>query len=816
MRLLSPLLAALAEAAAPLRTSMPVAAEFFGMHSGYLSSSWPNISFGSMACAPGVHWNTIEKARGVYDFTQIDRWIAANKQHGGRTNLAWMYWIGTAPWAASSSGDPPTDLEVTAACLAPLAGVVTTNCMFKEFLTATLDHVCTGTAPHKTCAIPNWELHNEVNGGDDNWSGTYAQLVTMDADAVAIIKGQCSACRVTTSNVAGGGTGWHARNLTSPEAFDFLAAYLAEWMRQGRQMPDVIAWHPYSSRNDVSPAPFPETFVGSNCSSFGPTPNAHCDYTIVDQIRKLRAIADAHGMAGKPIWGTEGGYGKNSQVWGGPDRAPTAQSDLRGAYAARWWILQASAGIERTYWYAWDEQCWGTQLGDGKPASSCGGEVSPVGLTSVGVAQQTIFQWLVGHSFSTPCSNQAADANVWSCDITGSSSYAGRIVWNTRGPSSYAVPKQFVRQRNLNGMVMSISNHSVQIGVTPILLESRMPHKSDDASPSRPRVVGWTSFNSCGPHLCPNQTQQIAHIVHHADVIDAIMPTLDGTGPRGMANTSACTWSPPGAKGAVAASFRFGIGPLSAAAREPLGCRDGSGRCLCVPKPESLVHEWSDPIRAAGVEILPVIVGAPRIWPVSGDPFLDDAVSVARRFGFDGWSLDVEYANTNWTAYADFVVLFRAHLTAHNLRLSLASSPTQCTAPDPDSYCLRWNTSAFEPIARGGATILTMDTYYMTEPLHTMLSTRIRNWQQVVHPELLSIGFGAIYFKSEPVASQVINESVAICHNLGVQEIALWELSAGLGSNHPQGCAGWTGPCDPNATWPAESWWPALRAFKAA
>jgi hypothetical protein len=86
----------------------------------------------------------------------------------------------------------------------------------------------------------------------------------------------------------------------------------------------------------------------------------------------------------------------------------------------------------------------------------------------------------------------------------------------------------------------------------------------------------------------------------------------------------------------------------------------------------------------------------------------------------------------------------------------------------------------------------------------------------VVHPELLSIGFGAIYFKSEPVASQVINESVAICHNLGVQEIALWELSTGLGSNHPQGCAGWAGPCDPNATWPAESWWLALRAFKAA
>ena len=45
---------------------------------------------------------------------------------------------------------------------------------------------------------------------------------------------------------------------------------------------------------------------------------------------------------------------------------------------------------------------------------------------------------------------------------------------------------------------------------------------------------------------------------------------------------------------------------------------DGSGRYLCVPYPDALVKAWADPLRKAGVAVMPGIKGWPDVWPVAG------------------------------------------------------------------------------------------------------------------------------------------------------------------------------------------------------
>ena len=430
-----------------------VTPQFFGQHWSTIPE-WPSISFGAGKFGPGIEWNTIEPSQGTYKFGSLDSWIVANALAGHQQDMTFMYAAIHTPSWAGGTGHRTSDLYTTLpnGCLyPPLKGAMITDCSLKEYLTAVLDHVCTGTAPHKTCSFTSWELHNEVNANDTEWIDSYADLAQMDADALATIKGQCESCIVLGANVSAGGDGSHAAGNTSPEWDTFLIAYLAAWP-DGAQMPDALSWHPYPSRDNLVNIPFPETYAGSDCPAGAPNPV--CRQTVVDQIQRIRQIADAvPGMAGKPIWATEGGFVNTELV----NANPTTQSELRAAYVARYLLALASGGVAREFWYEWEDPTWGSEWDGGH-------------ITSVGIANQQVYDWLVGNSLAGPCSN-GGSGTVWTCSLTGPGGLVGSIVWDTAGTSTYAVPAEYLYWRDLTGPTKHpVSGTTYQIGISPILL----------------------------------------------------------------------------------------------------------------------------------------------------------------------------------------------------------------------------------------------------------------------------------------------------------------------------------------------------------
>jgi hypothetical protein len=171
----------------------------------------------------------------------------------------------------------------------------------------------------------------------------------------------------------------------------------------------------------------------------------------------MRSIMQ-NGMAGKPVWTTEGGWGTNGEM-----RDPDAQA----AYIARWLILQASAGVQRAYWYMWDmgsdPQAWGG-LWDAER-----------GTYKAGVAYGQVYWWLVGSRFTKSCS---ADHDLWTCDLVRGDGSPARIVWNSSRSYDagvtwkYTAGAPFTEVRDLDGRELAISGGAVSIGSKPVLLES--------------------------------------------------------------------------------------------------------------------------------------------------------------------------------------------------------------------------------------------------------------------------------------------------------------------------------------------------------
>jgi hypothetical protein len=448
----------------------PIQPTFFGMHINRLSTPWPQVPFGSLRMLGNLTtWYHLEgEGRNRYDWRMLDNWLNASRAH----NVDVIYTFSRTPaWAARNAHStcgpnrneadcsPPSDLTTSASCQGPLQGTVTTDCFFKEFVTSLLDHVCSGKAPNKSCRIVAFTCWNEPNL-DGFWIGTYAESAKMCSDMVHIVKDLCKDCVTLTPDISAATTGDTKDNGDSRSYDEWFKNFLIAYRQYGNY-PDAGAFHPYAARtHGINPAPFPETFAGSGCPRASPSPV--CPDTLLGKIETLRSLMNQNGMAGKPLWATEGGWGTNGEM---PD------PDAQAAYVARWLILQASAGVQRTYWYMWDmgkdPQAWGG-LWD---ASS--------GIYKAGIAYGQVYYWLVGATFTKPCSG---DHDVWTCDLALPGGGQRRIVWNssrsydTQVTWKYNVDTPFTRFRDLNGNESVISGGSVAIGSKPILLESSDPH----------------------------------------------------------------------------------------------------------------------------------------------------------------------------------------------------------------------------------------------------------------------------------------------------------------------------------------------------
>lgn len=270
------------------------------------------------------------------------------------------------------------------------------------------DDYVTAIASHTGERITYWELWNEPQD-PDYYCGDPRTLVTMAQHAYRIIKSINPAAQVMTPAAsAAGGPGW-------------LGRYLSEG---GGDYADIISFHGY-------------------CNSQAESINS-----VVSQYRDVIA---AHGQSSKPLWDTEAD-------WAGDSDDVLEGSANRAAFMAKYYLLQWSDGVVRFVWYAYDGGTWGGLWN------------AETGADSDAAAYGIIQQWMAGALMSSRCAADSAD--TWTCALSRPGGYRALVVWNSTQAQTYKVPQEYTEVRDLAGNVRPFAGGSLQVGDSPILIET--------------------------------------------------------------------------------------------------------------------------------------------------------------------------------------------------------------------------------------------------------------------------------------------------------------------------------------------------------
>lgn len=260
--------------------------------------------------------------------------------------------------------------------------------------------------------IRNYEIWNEPNL-KQYWTGTTKELVNLAHEASRILRDIDPSVTIVGPSATDRETG---------------PAWLDEYLSAGGGIYlDAIAHHLY-----VFPSP----------------PEALVPFT-----RHVRQVMAKHGMSNKPLWNSELG-------WALPK---VFSSDIEAAgYLARAYVLNWVGGVQRCYWYAWDNQEWATLWLTEEDSTT---------LKPAAIAYREIENWLTGARI---ISFLVDSANTSICQLTRGDTYTARIVWNPDGERTYMAPQEWrlTSLRDLTGGRRDLPDGTpIQIGPVPILLE---------------------------------------------------------------------------------------------------------------------------------------------------------------------------------------------------------------------------------------------------------------------------------------------------------------------------------------------------------
>jgi len=172
----------------------------------------------------------------------------------------------------------------------------------------------------------------------------------------------------------------------------------------------------------------------------------------------MRQTFDQHGLAGKPMFDTEGSWGNGT----------ITDPDTQAAWIAQWYLLQASLrstdDLQFAAWFTWGDPTtfhWGTiETDSGTP-------------TQAGIAFNQVYQWLVGAEMRQPCSSTSD--GTCTCSLTRPNGYRALAIWNTQSPKANMPTVTYAAYQDLAGNTTAITKSaSVMIGIKSILLESSL------------------------------------------------------------------------------------------------------------------------------------------------------------------------------------------------------------------------------------------------------------------------------------------------------------------------------------------------------
>jgi N-acetylglucosamine-6-sulfatase len=427
-------------------TSTPVPPTFFAMSA--VRADYPKVTIGTLAHQEFA-WARIEKSRGTFDFQPFDNYMNDVKKNGlvdtvtNTANMAMTLSAGTPNWAVADQSTCSPGANGTVPCTAPPDNIQD----WKDFLNALIQHYNGTTQPN----IRYYELWNEFNVALW-WTGTDAQMVALAQAAYPIIHQDPYSILLTPSVAGPVGTASPNSGVT------WMTRYLHAG---GSQYADGGAFHGYiAAQNGVSPFPMPEDDSTSGC-----TPFVSCFGSIVTKATQMRAVFDQNGLAGKPMFQTEGSWGNQT----------VTDSDTQIAWVTRYTLLQAglrsTLNLQMAAWFSWGG---GTTFGWGDL------ETASLAPNPAGFAYDEVFHWLVGATIDTPCSG--ASNGTWICTLSRPGGYVAQAVWNTKGSLSYSPAARYTQYRDLTGKTVTIPlGSTVSIGAKPILIEGSTTAASANA-----------------------------------------------------------------------------------------------------------------------------------------------------------------------------------------------------------------------------------------------------------------------------------------------------------------------------------------------
>lgn len=385
--------------------SKSIPREYFGMHfhRADRGTSWPGRQIGSWRLwDAGVAWIDLEAEPGRWRFERLDRYVAMAQL----AKVELLYPFGLTPtWASARPSEKgpyrlgdaaePRDLSDWTAYVREVA------------------------VRYKS-RIRYYEIWNEVNAGAGFFTGTPQAMVALQKAAYETLKAVDPNAILASASSVG----------QVDHQLQWFENYLA--LGGGRHA-DVIAYHLYQPKNR------PEEMMVLT--------------------RRLKDIMKRQGIGDKPLWNTESGY-RLDPVERKSAIAPDwpALGPLGPAYVARALTLGWLAGVERFYWYAWDNAELGFVDGNGQ-------------VTASGRAYLTTSTWL-SDAVMSKCRQDRA---LWSCTLTRQGEPA-LLTWRADDKLvSSAVPAGYAGGTawRLDGSAQPISGSRVlDIGAEPMLLTS--------------------------------------------------------------------------------------------------------------------------------------------------------------------------------------------------------------------------------------------------------------------------------------------------------------------------------------------------------
>ncbi|MDQ1627568.1 MAG: polysaccharide biosynthesis protein PslG [Actinomycetota bacterium] len=398
-----------AQAAAKPR-GIAVSKYFFGMHDND-PTSWPVARVGSIRLwDSGVTWRDIEAAPGQYDWARLDAQVASARVRGAEVTLV----LGQTPQFYARGTTSAPEFVATGATRPPDIAA------WRAYVHAVADRYA-----GRISALQVWNEANVIGF----WSGSVGQLAEL--------------------------TYWARYELTGVNRTHGSKMQLVSPGFVARSNVGVVSAYWAQSFNGVRMG----SLVDKVALSLYPSPAGTPEDTIT-RLAAVKRILSRYKVT-KPIWNTEVNFGL---IGGGNTPTPTHISPERqAAYVVRTYLLNASSGIERVFWYRWDlTSIANTVLSiNGSP-------------TLAGRAYGLTQSWLAGARLQgCPRAAKGALKGTYVCTLSVRGG-VNRIYWNPSRSAKVTLPATASYSINLYGKKTRAKGGSKKIvDYRPVLVHAK-------------------------------------------------------------------------------------------------------------------------------------------------------------------------------------------------------------------------------------------------------------------------------------------------------------------------------------------------------